>query len=295
MTVSSPIFILGNPRSGTSLFRIMLTSHSLISVPPECGFIQWWYNKYKDWSLANSQSTSHVISFLGDLASSKKIETWNLNYQSLERLILKEQPKNYSDLCLLVLKQFSIQTKSNAVQYLGDKNNYYIHYLELLEALFPNAKYILIIRDGRDVACSYLNIGKINTSSVYKPQLTTDIKSIAEEWMSNNNRVLKFFANKKQNSISLRFEDLLLDPKMELLKICDFLSIPFDEAMLNYAELNKDRKLEPSELMDWKKKTLEKPDVSNISKFKKELSTKEINHFEAIAGNRLLEYGYELY
>jgi hypothetical protein len=49
MVNKKQVFIIGNPRSGTSLLRIMLNSHSSMVVPPECGFIQWWYQKYKDW------------------------------------------------------------------------------------------------------------------------------------------------------------------------------------------------------------------------------------------------------
>ncbi|SHF90728.1 Sulfotransferase family protein [Salegentibacter echinorum] len=294
MTAAQPLFILGNPRSGTSLFRIMLTSHELISIPPECGFIQWWHEKYKNWSLADAQSTTSIKSYLNDLATSKKIETWNLDYQSLEELIFTEKPATYSDLCLVVMKQFSLQTRNSTPRYFGDKNNYYLKHLDLLETLFPDAKYVLIIRDGRDVACSYLKIDEIKTTSLYKPQLSNDIQEIAEEWTRNNTRVLEFFENKKENSISLRFEDLLIDPEKELLKICDFLSLPFDAGMLNYAELNRNKRLEPSQLMDWKKKTLEKPDVSNISKYKDQLNSNQIKSFEEYAGKKLLKFGYEL-
>ena len=50
------LFIIGNPRSGTSLFRIMLSCHPEIIVPPECGFIQWWHDKYQ-----NAASPIHDI------------------------------------------------------------------------------------------------------------------------------------------------------------------------------------------------------------------------------------------
>ena len=42
-------FILGNPRSGTTLLRVILHSHENIIVPPECGFLTWLYKDYYDW------------------------------------------------------------------------------------------------------------------------------------------------------------------------------------------------------------------------------------------------------
>ncbi len=43
MELNRPIIVLGNPRSGTTMFRLMLTAHSEICIPPECGFFQWYY------------------------------------------------------------------------------------------------------------------------------------------------------------------------------------------------------------------------------------------------------------
>jgi len=65
-----PLFILGNPRSGSSLFRIMLSLHPDICIPSECGFIQWWYNKCRDLSL--KETKTKVKEYITDLATSKK-------------------------------------------------------------------------------------------------------------------------------------------------------------------------------------------------------------------------------
>lgn len=288
-----PLFILGNPRSGTSLFRIMLTSHPEICIPPECGFIQWWFNKYKNWSVRDSSNQIEVAKYMEDLASSKKIETWNLDYTKLTQLISSCKPKNYAELSLLVLQQFCEQQNKQAI-YLGDKNNYYIHHLDVIYKIYPSAKYIAIIRDGRDVACSYKNISKLKTTSKYKPILPTDIESIAKEWGDNNQEILNF--GKKigsENFIKIKFEDLLTNSRDVLETICSFLNVDFNINMLKYAELNKDNKIEPDQLMDWKKKTYLAPDVTGISKYKEELSVKEIETFQKINSGLLDLLGYE--
>lgn len=293
MDSQKPLFILGNPRSGTSLFRLMLTSHSMICIPPECGFIQWWYDKYKDWSQTNCENIDIVSSYIEDLKSSKKIETWKLNFLELKNQILNEKPDSYSALCLLVIKQYSLNHNNSAL-YLGDKNNYYISHLDILLKLFPKAKFILIVRDGRDVACSYKMMESVSDDLKYKPKLSTEITEIAQEWIENNNTVLEFFKSlDKSNNYIIKYENLLLNSKNELSSVCDFLNIDYEDNMLEYSSLNKKHNLEPIETMAWKQKTLSKPDSSNIGKYKQILSNDEIIEFNNISKPLLKQFDYE--
>src|SRR3972149_1986006 len=93
-----PVFVIGNPRSGTTLLRLMLNNHRNIVVPPECGFAVWWYAKYKDWSKDSCQGHHCLDRFLKDLMTSKKIETWNLDFGALGKYIQSVKPFNYAEL-----------------------------------------------------------------------------------------------------------------------------------------------------------------------------------------------------
>jgi len=61
-------FILGNPRSGTSLLRLMLNANTHIVSPPESGFLHWWYKKYNAWSTADN-SKENIAAFVKDLST----------------------------------------------------------------------------------------------------------------------------------------------------------------------------------------------------------------------------------
>jgi hypothetical protein len=287
----NPLFILGNPRSGTSLFRIMLTSHPDICIPPECGFIQWWIKKYRNWGIVDSKSDARVEEFVQDIAVSKKIETWNLNTNELADLILIEQPSSYSEICLCVILQYARQT-GKIPKYLGDKNNYYVNHLDLLSEIFPQASYLIISRDGRDVACSYLDVVKLATDSIYKPKLPADMRQIASEWATNNEQLLDF-RDRHKKVLFVRFEDLVIQTEQELKRVCTFLNIEFDDSMINYHTRNKELKLEPDQMLDWKKKTLELPDKNTVFRYKHDLGKTEINMFNDIAGSTLAKLGYE--
>ncbi|MDC3391597.1 sulfotransferase [Candidatus Thioglobus sp.] len=54
---------MGNPRSGTTLLRLILTSNSKITIPPECSFIIWLFDKYSNWKPSDSSNFLKVASF----------------------------------------------------------------------------------------------------------------------------------------------------------------------------------------------------------------------------------------
>lgn len=281
-------FILGNPRSGTSLFRLMLNAHSHIIAPPECGFMQWWYEKYKDWSAIDNK-TQRLEEFLDDLFTSKKIETWQLNEEELYSIIRNEQPVDYNELTSCVYLAYGV--KRERAKLLVDKNNYYIHHLDWLKQMWPNAMFIHLVRDGRDVACSYRGVHKLKTTSNFKPQLPQCIEEIAEEWTQNNHRIESEISNFAYHLI--RYEDLVQMPEQSLKKVCHFLGLSFEKSMLSYYELKDDSSIEPKETLDWKRKTREMPDTKRIGQFRQLLSKSEKTNFEKISEKQLKLYGYK--
>ena len=93
-----PFFILGNPRSGTSMFRLMLNAHSKITVPPESGFALWFVDKY-----SNIEFNQEIyLQFINDLFIAKKFETWELDSEKVLQLINKEKPSSYQSIIELV-------------------------------------------------------------------------------------------------------------------------------------------------------------------------------------------------
>jgi hypothetical protein len=287
------VFILGNPRSGTSLFRLMLNSHTMINATPECGFLHWWYKKYADWDLS-CVTSNRLDEYISDLESSKRIEDWKMDYTLLKEKIIQEKPENYAKLGELVYTFYGEQ-KGKKAKVIADKNNYYINHFNDLNEIWPDAKYILVVRDGRDVACSYLNMETLVTNSPYKPKLSTDIKTIAKEWLTNNQNILNFSESLINNQFMvIRYEDFVTDSALYLTKVCHFLGLNFEPEMLNYFIKNAKEQDEPLSSLDWKKKTLEKPDKENIGKYKMELEKESIVEFNAIATDLLQKFNYEI-
>lgn len=282
-------FILGNPRSGTSLLRLMLNAHPAIGAPPECGFLQWWHSTYAGWNATMGKSPETISGFVSDLLTSRKIETWELDRRKLEQLLVQEEPDSYESLTTLVYL-FWARKQGREAQAIVDKNNYYVKHLDELESIWPNARYIFVVRDGRDVACSYQEVADLRTASPYKPNLPVRIEEIALEWVTNNRNIMNFLASKPQTDFMIvRFEDLINEPQQVLGRIVSIiLEQPFHERMLEYYHHND----EPSSTLDWKKKTLERPDPAAIGRFISRLEREDIARFEQIAGQMLNRFGY---
>lgn len=283
-------YILGNPRSGTSLLRIMLNSHPEIAAPPESGFSQWWYNKYHEWSVKDAINNARLSEFVNDLLSSKKIETWLLDRNDLFSYLVKKKPDNYGDLVLYVYLYWA-KKRSCSPKLIVDKNNYYIYHLNELNKIWTESKYIFIVRDGRDVACSYLALSKTNYKSKYKPKLKNKITDIAFEWSDNNSRILDFLQSKeKTDYIIVRFEDLIDNPIETMNAILKIFDMEYNDRMIHYYNYND----EPNETIEWKLKTKQKLDPSSIGKYRDILSQEEINLYNNIAEPTLKLFNYNV-
>lgn len=263
-----PIFILANPRSGSSAFRLILNSTSKSVFPPECGFIQWLYPKYKDWN------SDKIFDFVKDVVNSKKFEGWNVSYENFSTYVHISKPKSYAEACYLVYEFYGIQ-HNKKVKIWGDKNNYYIHHLDTISEIYPNAKYIWLKRNPKDVCASYLKVNELPNTIQYKPNVSNDVEEIFTEIKQNDTKISDFLTNiKDSNKILVNFEDILTKNQSVLNSLGSFVGMDMNQAMDNF-----DKKIyfdEPEITMAWKGKTKEKLDNSYVNTYKTHPKADEI-------------------
>lgn len=289
----APFFIIGSPRSGTTMLRLMMTSHRQVVVPPECGFIIWLKNHYGSWSSTDSVSSEVVERFVQDLTGCKKFDTWELSRNSLADYILASVPRSYSELCASICEVYASKLNKQAERW-GDKNNFHVNHIWDLDEIYPNAKFLHTVRDGRDVACSYREVMSLNTTSPYRPSLPTDVESIAKVWASDVAEVTTALeALPSARKMFVRYEDLVGNPELKLSEVCRWIGIDYMPSMLNFDRGVIDLNLEPKLTLDWKRKTLAAIDSGSIGRYKNELSNDERAAFTEVAGSVLREYGYQ--
>lgn len=281
----NPIFVLGNPRSGTSLLRLMLNIHDEICIPPESHFFLYLEDKYKKWS------SNNLDEYLDDLFAATKFETWDIQRNELHSFLKRRKITNYAELNSLIYLFYSIKQDKN-VQYWGDKNSLWIKKMPKILEHYPNAFFIHIVRDGRDVACSYRDLNRRKIMTQYAPKLPYNITNIAQTWSSNINAIDNFFCKlKDKNKITVKYEDLIFNPQEVLESILRKLDLSFSNEQLDFYKKQK-HEIEPELYFSWKEKLTTPLDVTNVGKFKVELKSGEIEEFEEIAKEALSKFQY---
>lgn len=215
-----PIFILGVPRSGTTLLRTLLDAHPRIACGPET---PW---------LAEHQPAS----LLGLVRA--MVEPAHGYCQSYHRpaSVVHHAARGFLDAAMLAYAH------SRGKARWAEKTPNNLLHLEALHAIVPDAAYVWITRDPLDVAHSTTHVAehRQGIAPLYErtlrltPHATTASTPLAAtlRWVNWNRRIGAFLAGKPH--AHLTYERLVCDPPGVLRELMDFLHEPYDPAMLEY-------------------------------------------------------------
>jgi hypothetical protein len=242
--------------------------------------------------VADNSNAIRVKSFLNDLLLCKKFDTWLLDRAIIEAQIHNNQPATYAELCSVVYTSFGL-VAGKTFGIWGDKNNFHLNHLNELLDLYKNARFLHLVRDGRDVVCSYREVMATKSNSPYAPTLKTGSADIALEWSRNVMKIDSFMSTMpRETAMTIRYEDLVLAPSSVVMAICEWLGIPFEADMLNFHKQNKIKKLEPDLTMDWKKRTLQPISGATVKRYASLLSSEEQDEFLVLAAGALRRFSY---
>lgn len=274
MPIHDPIFIVGSERSGTTLLRLMLTSHPSIAVPPEGDFLT---RIRSDRPTDPQEQRAFIRAFL----SIEKCREWGLSEAVLHDCIQLMQPRTWAELAAVPYWGW-LATNFPSANRWGDKNPCHVHQIGYLMSLYPRAKFIHIIRDGRDVAASWLAapFGP-TTADRAAQQWSAAVQAGQDAAQASPGRVTQVF-----------YEDLAREPEQTLTAICHFLGEDFSDQMMTYPSANRSQELVPQHRLAWHAKTLQAPDPSRIGQWRQRLTAEQVRAFEASAGELLRTLGY---
>lgn len=256
----TPFFIIANPRSGSSMLRLMLNRHPGVVVPPECGYITWLYEKYKNFGCAGADNS--LSEFIEDVVSSKKFETWDVSATELLRFVDESSPRDYQDLCRLVHQYYAYQT-GKKIQRWGDKNNYYVSSMDQILEIFPLAEFVYLIRDPRDVYASYKDLRKLETKSKYAPKLKLGLDEFIHEW-SLNLMNMKAIAERvgEDRYFYVLYEEIVGSVDESICMVLSKLDLNYHENVVKLEKPASKYEQEPEGTVDWKRLT-KKPVTSS--------------------------------
>jgi len=219
-----PFFIVGCPRSGTTLLRFMLASHPRLWVPAETGFVPF-LRVPPDRTLSSSE-TARVCRRIGRLNRG-----WYETAAATSAAVRKQRNLRLGDLLDTLYR--SQMAESGAARW-GDKTPGYILHVPLIARIFPSGQFIHLIRDGRDVTLSAMAKWRHR----FPERLYMDEFYLIRSWVGAVRRGRAAGAELGPNRyLELRYEDLAEDPEGTLIRICSFLGEDFHPDMLHHEAL----------------------------------------------------------
>jgi hypothetical protein len=269
--LSPAVVVLGVSRSGTTLLKEMLDTHSELAVPTESYFIPQLHDRHGDRPDAEA--------FLTDLGRLARVREWGVTPEDV-RARLPPEPTFAQAIQAVYRSYAAARGKSR----FGDKTPAYMQQLDLLEHVFPGAQYVHLIRDGRDAALSFVAMRRRPRFNLARPR---GIGSFACQWKLEVEGARRFGCRLgPERYLELRYEELVAEPEASLRRVCEFLGLAFEPPMLEYH-----RHIEIDRLEDHPR--LAEPPTPGVRRWREEMSAADAELFEAIAGGLLAELGYE--
>lgn len=283
MNVSStkgPVFIVGAPRSGTTLLQYMLRSHPALSLPTGEShfFIPLYRNAAQYGDLSQAGNVRNVLRAM-EARSAAFLHTdlhgLKFDVDTLTAALVAEGHRTMRD---IITALFEKNAAGEGKPRWGDKTPYYVQHIPKLLEWWPNAQIIHIIRDGRDVALSMF--GRRHDFRAYNTY------HVAKQWQQY---VETGHAQGQplpaSQYLELRYEDMISDQKAALQKICSFLDEAYSDDLLEYKKSGEAGKTP----------LLQKPvQKSNQDKWKHDMTPWQIRVFESATADTLKKFGYTL-
>jgi len=260
----------------------MVNAHPQMAVTPEAHWLPRFFEERRGLT-PEGIVTPDLIQ---QLLEHPKFANFHIQPQDLLELIVKERSTSYAS---LITSIFDLYGQAQGKALVGNKTPDSVRKLRTLHTLWPATRFVHLIRDGRDVALSFMKWPKVLQK---KPgNLSTwkdDPFSTAALWWEFNVRcgLRAFEWLDPKLRYEMRYESLIANPQKECAALCEFLKLPYDESMLRFhegrEEITSGDPMNPA----WQ------PITSGLRDWRTQTSEENVERFEAVAGELLDELGY---
>jgi hypothetical protein len=280
--VNPYVFIVGGARSGTTLLQRMVDAHPDIAVIHETHWIPRFYEE----RIGLTPDGTVTKELASKLLDDRRFVKLGIGPRELEGLIPPDGPISYAD---YVTGIFDLYGQARGKRLVGEKTPGYVRSIPSLHYLWPKAKFVHLIRDGRDVFLSMRDWKRVDRSVGRFAAWTRDPVSTSAYWWKWDVERGREAASSLGPDLyhELRYEELIFEPAEELAKLCAFLGLPYDEAMLGFHEGR--TKTKPG--LDAKRAWL--PITPGLRDWRTEMSAADVEIFETAVGGLLDDLGYE--
>jgi len=263
------VFVGGSERSGTTLLRNMLTAHPELAVPNESPFVRLVHRGLTGQGRLHDLDAAWLM-----IRNHTRFRQWRLPPEEVEQLLREHPPTSYDDLIRTV---FAAYARWRGKRHSGDKTTGNALYFEWLAERFPGSRFVHMIRDPRAVCMSH-SVQIFNHGGV---------PGAARHWRSRVAAARGAAPALGDRLLELRYEQLVTNPEEELERLCSFIGLPFDAALLDYGQ---SVEVLPQHDQDVHAR---EPLRADLRRWREELTRDDISVIETIAGPLMDEVGYQ--
>ena len=279
LTTDCPILLLSSERSGSNLIRVMMGSHREVSAPASAQVIKTLVPLIALYGRVDGKVAERIA---GDMIRilETQLGSWTQPPTVSEIVNGVEGVPSFGKV-LMALYGTAMREAGKTRIFI--KDNGIIPHAFALSALYPDAHFVYLVRDPRDVALSWKR----------SPGHPGGVREAARMWVREQTQALQFLAIREGSSnpvILIRYEDLVASPREVLEGLLKQLGLDFDEEMLRFHE-GEEAQRAATTMSGWA--NLQEPLLANnCGKYKEGLSAKEIEAVERIAGAPMKQLGY---
>ena len=269
------MFLTGSPRSGTTLLAALLATQPGICVPNESGFLlgplhqRRWHRPGARWELG-------ADAFVRGARSDPRLARWGLDPPVWSELA---RAPGVSDLRDLMGTAYESYAHAQGARFVVDKTPQLVLFLDTLAAGFPGAALVHLVRDGRDVALSWLD-GDWGVSTVAEA---------AHRWDLQNRRAVRASRRLGGRYQRIRYEDLVVQPERTVGGLTVTLGVPLDAAAMSDGD--RSTAMERMARPEYHRHLTAAPTVG-LRDWAKDMAPADVHRFELIAGRTLRQLGY---
>jgi len=262
-----PVHVIGHGRSGTSVFIRLLRKYLQIAFGTESQFVMRYYRRLAHYGdLADEANRRRLLQ---DICGERWFRRTGAKFDfatTPEEILADVREETYAGVLDAIFRQLA---EHLGMQRWGDKTPEYLHDLPVLYELFPQAKFIHVVRDGRDVALSGFEM----------PFGEKNIFMAACDWAAAIEKVTQFSQMVPPSQfLEVRYEDFLAEPMQQFERLIRFLEV--DDRSGALVERIEEQICD--DLM-----------IGNYGKWKQRLTRQQVERFDRIACRQLIQYEYE--
>ncbi|MES2515231.1 MAG: sulfotransferase [Bacteroidota bacterium] len=214
--------MLCTERTGSSLLSLMMNLHKEVICPSEEPFALFFYESYKNKTQWNETELRQFIDEFWLMAEKNLDLFFTSKHKLFNELVPHKNHLNYTLLCTILYLQFFEPKPKDAISIILDKQIKYFFYLKKLLNLFPEAKFVILVRDPR------VNAVRKKSRNLNASQHPLYLAAL---W-KNTYKNIAYLKKQGKPVLIVKYEELVTHPETILKSICSFLGIAYTDTML---------------------------------------------------------------